>query len=98
MAKVGRPGRRLVLSAEEQATLEAMARSHPKPHQRERASGLLKVAAGHSLTEVATTLLLRRRHPDTVGEWVRRYLAHGLGALYIQPGRGRKPVFSPLGA
>src|SRR4051794_23092784 len=98
MAKIGRPGPVLELADAARTTLVELMRHHPKPYLRKRGSALLKVADGQSLPAVAATGLLRRRHPDTVSEWVRRYLAQGVGALSIRGGRRRKPVFSPLGA
>jgi transposase len=68
---------------------------HPKPHLRERAAAILKVAAGQSALQVAKTGLLKPRHPETVRIWCHNYRTHGLAGLDIQAGRGRKPAFSP---
>ena len=39
--------------------------------------------------------LLKKRDPDTVYAWLRRYREHGIRGLLNKPGRGRKPAFSP---
>ena len=69
--------------------------THPKPYVRERASALLQIADGASGSQVARAGLLRPRQPDTIYAWVDRYRSEGLDGLYIRPGRGRKPAFSP---
>jgi transposase len=56
---------------------------------------MLKIAAGQSGRDVALHGLLKHRRPDTVYDWVRRYRAAGIAGLRVQPGRGRKPAFSP---
>lgn len=89
---------KLGLTEEQIAELEFARRRHPKPYVRERAAAILKVSAGNSIRQVALKGLLRRRRPETVKEWINRYLAEGLAGLLIRPGRGRKPVFSPLKA
>ena len=72
------------------------ARDHdPRPYVRERAAGLLKVADGASLRQVAHTGLLRRRRSETVRAWIARYQTAGLAGLRVQAGRGRKPLFFP---
>ena len=85
----------LTLDAAQRDTLTDMRDYHPLPHMRERAAALLKIADGMVAYQVAQTGLLKRRRRDTVYTWVHRYTHQGLGALYIQPGRGRKPAFSP---
>ena len=86
---------RLVLTAEQRTALERYRDTAAKPHERERAAALLKVAAGVSPTQVAQEGLLRRRKRTTVYSWVRRFRQEGLVALAIRKGRGRKPAFSP---
>ncbi|NET69467.1 MAG: helix-turn-helix domain-containing protein, partial [Moorea sp. SIO1G6] len=76
-------------------TLEAMRDNHPKAYMRERAAALLKMAAGKSGAEVARSGLLKERQADTVYGWRSNYEQEGLGGLYLKPGRGRKPAFSP---
>lgn len=62
---------------------------------RERATALLKIHEGFSPHEVARQGLLKRRDPDTVYTWLRRYCEHGIRGLSNKPGGGRKPAFSP---
>jgi hypothetical protein len=59
-----------------------------------RARLLVLLHRGQILTDAARTAGLTVRNAR---KWARRYLAHGLSGLADQPGRGRKPVFSPLG-
>jgi transposase len=89
------PPRKLTLEEVERITLEEMRDHHPKAHMRERAAGLLKIAEGKSVAEVARNGLLRRRRWETVASWLDRYEEQGLAGLYIEAGRGRKPAFSP---
>ena len=87
--------RTLYLSADERAALEHLARRDPKPYRRERATALLKIAAGQPAAVVARSGLLRPRDPDTVYSWLDRYEREGLAGLTIAPGRGRKPAAFP---
>ncbi len=82
---------KLGLTEEQIAELEFARRRHPKPYVRERAAAILKVSAGNSIRQVALKGLLRRRRPETVREWINRYLAEGLAGLLIRPGRGVSP-------
>lgn len=85
----------ITLTDEQRRELEDVRTHHEKPHMRERASAILKIADGISGRQVALNGLLKCRDPDTVYEWVRRWKADGLPGLEIRPGRGRKPAFSP---
>jgi len=85
----------IVLSAQQNLELEHARDKHSLPYIRERAAAILKVAGGRSARDVALHGLLKPRLPDTVYDWVKRYRGGGLKALYIRPGRGRKPAFSP---
>jgi hypothetical protein len=86
----------VALTPEQHEALCRCRDTSPKPYQRERAAALLKIAAGASATAVARRGLLRPRRPETVYQWVQRFVAHGVaGLLTIRPGRGRKPAFSP---
>lgn len=85
----------LMLTAEQRRELSHVLHHDPLPHLREKAAALLKIADGQSGREVALHGLLRPRRPATVYEWVRRYREAGLAGLRVQPGRGRKPAFSP---
>jgi hypothetical protein len=87
--------RELYVSADERQALEQMAQRDPKPYRRERATALLKIAAGQPAAVVARSGLLRPRDPDTLYSWLDRYEADGLAGLTIAPGRGRKPAFVP---
>jgi transposase len=66
-----------------------------KPHLRERAAAVLKLADGATIQQVAQAGLLRPRARSTVAQWLNRYRAEGLAGLTVRPGRGRKPAFSP---
>lgn len=88
-------GLELVLSESERLELEGLRDHHAKAYMRERAAAVLKVADGQSIREVARVGLLRRRHAETVCQWLQRYRAEGASGLLIREGRGRKPSFSP---
>ncbi len=85
----------LTLTPEQRAQLEWVRDHDPKPYVRERAAALLKIAEGQSGRQVALHGLLRKRWPDTVYDWIKRFEAEGVKGLSIKPGRGRKPAFSP---
>lgn len=89
---------KLVLTPPQRQTLEQMRDHHPKAYAREHAAALLKISDGWSATEVAAKGLLKPRTQETVGLWVKAYQTQGLVGLFIRPGRGRKPAFSPLPA
>jgi transposase len=57
-----------------------------------RATALLAVASGESLTESAHQVGLKSG--DGVGKLVKRFNEHGLAALLIAPGRGRKRTYT----
>jgi DNA-directed RNA polymerase specialized sigma24 family protein len=59
-----------------------------------RARVVLLLADGRSLKDAARIAGLTVRNAR---KWVRRFLTLGVDGLHDQPGRGRKPVFSPLG-
>ncbi len=59
-----------------------------------RARLLVLLHHGHTLKDAARTAGLTVRNAR---KWAKRYLAQGLAGLADQPGRGRKPVFSPHG-
>ena len=77
--RTGRPKQELILTAEERAKLELMAR-RPKTDQRtaERARIVLDCAAGLSNTAVAAK---RRVTLQTVGKWRQRFIEGRLEAL-----------------
>ena len=83
----------LELEPYQRKTLEQMRDHHPVPYLREKASALLKIASGQSLTAVAQFGLLKKRKYDTVRGWVQAYRLDGLGGLY--QARRRRRAFSP---
>lgn len=85
----------LALSEAQRLELEGLRDHHAKAYVRERAAAVLKVADGQSIREVARAGLLRRRHAETVCQWLQRYRSEGASGLQIREGRGRKPSFSP---
>ena len=86
---------KLELSESEiQALVELRDKGEPA-YLRERATAVLKIHEGFSPHQVALRGLLKKRDPDTVYQWLRRYRKHGIRGLSNKPGRGRKPAFSP---
>ncbi len=83
------------LEPAERAKLERVLKTHSKPYLRERVAAILKISAGLSGREVALHRLNQPHAPDTVYDWIARYLQEGLEGLLIREGRGRKPAFSP---
>lgn len=92
--------KRLVIALSEQQRAELLeARDHhAKAYVREKAAAILKIVDERlPALEVAQHRLLKRRDDNTVRCWLRRYLQSGLAGFLVQPGRGRKPAFSPSG-
>ena len=87
--------RAFALTHSEQEELTRLRDTAPHAYLRERAAALLKVDAGMSAARVAREGLLRPRKPDTVYEWIDRFIDDGIAGLCIRAGRGRKPAFSP---
>jgi len=85
----------LDLTDAERRTLCDARKRHDKPYVRERAAALLKIDDGWSGNKVAQEGLLQPRVPDTVYTWYHDWQDHGIAALHIEEGRGRKPAFSP---
>jgi len=83
------------LSQESQEQLEQIRDTDKCPYMRERATAILKIAEGTSGRQVALNGLLKRRKPDTVYDWVKRYQSEGIAGLKVKPGRGRKPAYWP---
>ena len=80
------------LTAAEQATLEQLTkRTSERVDRVRRASALLAVARGESFATAARAAGLRSA--TTVANLVRRFNGHGLTALRIRAGRGRKPTY-----
>ena len=80
--------------SEVQALVELRDTGEPA-YLRERATAMLKIHQGVSPHEVARRGLLKKRDPDTVYGWLRRYREQGICGLFHKPGRGRKPAFFP---
>ncbi len=87
--------RQIVLLEPRRLELVRLRDTAAKAYLRERAAAILKVAQGIPGATVARAFLLRPRRPDTLYQWLDRYEAEGVKGLYIKPGRGRKPAFSP---
>ena len=87
---------KLHLSDEQLQELRHLRDTGEPAYLRERAAAVLKIAAGASPHKVAQVGLLKRRKPDTVYEWLRRYREQGIQGLRHKPGKGRKPAFAPL--
>ena len=83
------------LSDEEFKQLAETLHHSPKPYLRERAGAILKLANSETASKIATSGLLRKRHPETVSRWFHRFQTAGVKGLEIKVGRGRKPAFSP---
>lgn len=86
---------KLELSETERQQLIELRDNGEPAYLRERAAVLLKGQAGSSPHKVARKGLLKKRDPDTVYAWLRRYKENGIQGLLHKPGRGRKPAYSP---
>jgi helix-turn-helix protein len=83
------------LTTEQCAELERWRRSMTMPVSLvRRAIGMLRLAAGASVTEAAAAAQMQRKY---LRAWARRFAEHGVAGLHDSPGRGRKSVFSPGG-
>jgi hypothetical protein len=81
------------LTASQRAELLRWQRSTTLPAGLARRGRLiLLLSEGQSVTEAAQTAGLA---PTNARKWVRRFLGQGIAGLDDQPGRGRRPVFSP---
>ncbi len=83
------------LSSEQRQQLERIRDHDAKPYVRERAAAILKIADGRSARDVALHGLLKPRYRETPAGWVHRFEQEGIQGLYVRPGGGRKPAFSP---
>lgn len=83
------------LNDEQVAELSQVRDRHAKAYLRERAAGVLKVAEGQSVRQVALHGLLKPHEPETLSKWIEQYLADGLAGWTVKSGRGRKAGFSP---
>ena len=75
--------------------LEQVRDHHPKAYVRVKAAGILKVWTGSSRRQVAQSGLVTPVRRETVQAWIVCYQHEGVAGLLVQPGRGRKPAFSP---
>lgn len=95
MARGRKSSLRILLSPEEQATLEHGQRSTTIAAGRvRRGKIILLLAAGHSQSDGGRTIGVQR---TVVRTWARRFLAQRLAGLSDAPGRGAKGVFPPRG-
>ena len=85
----------LDLTDEEKETLCKLRNNGKQTYIRERAAAMLKIASGLSPHKVAMEGLLKKRKPDTVYDWLRRFREHGTEGLFQKSGRGRKPAYAP---
>jgi transposase len=74
------------LSQQERRELTAVARRGEPGYLRVKALALLNLAAGRSVTEVASLLLVSR---ESIYFWQRRYRSSGVSGLRVAGGRGR---------
>ena len=95
MARGRKSSLRIVLSSEEQATLERWQRSTTVAAGLvRRGQIILLLAAGHSHSDVGCSVGVQR---TVVRKWAKRFLAQRLDGLSDAPGRGAKGDFSPRG-
>ena len=83
----------LELSAEQRQELERTRDRDKRAYMREYAAALLKIADGQSANQVAQFGLNKKRDPDTLYRWLRKYKSGGLSAL-VHKQRGHRG-FSP---
>lgn len=83
------------LTEVERQELTRVTRAPSEAQQRhQRATALLAIAGGSSLTEAARAA--GWRVCDTVALLIRRFNAHGLAALDDRPRSGRRPQYGPV--
>lgn len=85
---------KLQISPKERSRLVRFQNRHRIPYLRERASAIRQVADGKSPHWVALHGLLRRRDPDTVYEWLQRYVRLGVSGLFQKCRVRAEPVSS----
>jgi hypothetical protein len=85
----------ITLMEEQLRELQDLRDHDPLAYIRVKSAGILKVAEGLQLKEIAEKGLLKPIDPETVRRWCERYLHEGRAGLVVQVGRGRKPAFSP---
>jgi transposase len=83
------------LTQEEEQTLQRIVKaSSERVDVVKRAQAILAVRAGKPYTEAAQEA--GYKSGDSVSQLVERFNQHGLAALLIAPGRGRKETYTPL--
>lgn len=82
--------RSLALTPAQRAELERARTRDRRAYLRERAAALLKIADGWSVRQVARQGLTQVRRPETVSDWLDRYLATGLAGLIQRPRAQRR--------
>jgi transposase len=81
------------LTAEEQQTIENLARSRTQPARLvERAQIVWHSSQGLTAPAIAQRLNV---HPETVRHWVKRFNDDGLGGLMDKPRSGRPATYTP---
>jgi transposase len=83
--------RYIELTIGEKETLEQGYKFHPKFHVRERFHSILLSSEGWKVKSIADLYQTRTR---TIYTWMDRWTDKGLVGLFIQPGRGLKPLLS----
>lgn len=83
---------RALTSQEEQELRRIMKATSERLDVVKRARALLGVQTGQSFTEAAKEA--GYKSGDSVSQLVERFNQHGLSALLIAPGRGRKPIYT----
>ena len=91
MARAPKAALRTITATEEVTLQRVRGASSARLDQVRRATALLAVSAGASLTSAARQPGFRSA--STVAGLVARFNAQGLGALHIGAGRGRKPTY-----
>ena len=86
----------LNLTDNQQDALRKLRNNGKQSYIRERAAAILKIASGMSPHKVAKQGLLKKRKPDTVYDWLRRFREQGTDGLFQKSGRGRKPSYAPM--
>jgi transposase len=94
MSKVRKDPLRELTQQEEQALQRLVKCTSERVDVVKRANALLSVRAGKSYTKAAQDAGYKSN--DTVSELVSRFNQHGLLALSIAAGRGRKPTYTSL--
>ena len=69
---------------EQEEQLKQIRDTHKDAYMRERAAAIIKVAQGMSLRQVALNGLLKTRKPDTVRDWVKRFLSECIAGLPVK--------------